>query len=443
MIPGEPTRAGDQRGGWRALRRLTLDLTSLRASRDWRLLFLSQDINVLGDQIRIVAVPFLVYTVTHSSFMVGLVSLVQFVPTLLLVLGAGTVADRVDRKRVLLGAQVLYALSCALLAASILTGRAPLWLIFLIVAAAAGFQSLEGPARKAAIPRLVVRDQLANAMALDQVTYGLGSVIGPVGGGLLIAHIGVGRALLLNLAAATITLAMLAFVRPMPPDAEGQASSSPGIGAILEGLSHVRRSPAIFSTFLIDLSAMFFGGPMALMPALAQQVFRVGPVGLGLLYAAPGAGAFLGSLVTGWVGRVRHQGAAVVVAVCIWGASISLFGLVSRPFWLALLLLAAGGAADMYSAIFRGTILLMGTPDRLRGRLSAVHFLVVTSGPRLGDMEAGSVAAVLGTRFAVVSGGLGAIAGAIILALAVPVFLQYDAHAAQEPPEARMKAGRA
>ena len=364
--------------------------------------------------------------------MVGLVSLVQFVPTLLLALGAGTLADQIDRKRVLIGAQVLYVLACALLAASILAGRPALWLVFLIVAAAAGFQSVEGPARKAAIPRLVGHEQLANAMALDQVTYGLGSVIGPVGGGLLIAHIGLGRALLFNVAAATITLAMLCLLKPMPPGGVGERAPALGTGAIIEGLRHIRESPAILSTFLIDLVAMVFGMPTALMPALAAQVFRVGPVGLGLLYAAPGAGAFLGSLVAGWVGRVWQQGRAVIIAVCLWGASIALFGFVAHPFWLGLLLLAAGGAADMYSAIFRGTILLMGTPDRLRGRLSAVHFLVVTSGPRLGDMEAGSVAALLGTRFSVVSGGLGAIAGAVVIALAVPAFLHYDARKAPE-----------
>jgi MFS family permease len=426
MTQGPDAAGSTGRGRWRALRGLALDLTSLRASRDWRLLFVSQDINVLGDQIRVVAVPYLVYTATHSSFMVGLVSLAQFVPTLLLALGAGTLADRVDRKRVLVGAQVLYVAACALLAGSILGGRPALWYVFLVVAAAAGFQAVEGPARKAAIPRLVGHAQLANAMALDQVTYSLGSVIGPVGGGLLIARTGLGHALLFNVAAGLVTLVMLLFVAPMPPDAGSERAPSAGVAAIVEGLRHVRRSPAILSKFLIDLSAMFFGGPMALMPALAQQVFRVGPVGLGLLYAAPGAGAFLGSLLTGWVGRVRRQGAAVIIAVCVWGASISLFGLVSGPFWLALALLALGGAADMYSAIFRGTILLSGTPDRLRGRLSAVHFLVVTSGPRLGDMEAGSVAAVLGTRFSVVSGGLGAIAGAIVIALMVPAFLHYD-----------------
>jgi len=354
------------------------------------------------------------------------------VPTLLLALGAGTLADRVDRKRVLLGAQILHALSCAFLAGAILEGHPALWLIFLLVAAAAGTQAVDGPARKAAIPGLVGHEQLANAMALDQVTYSLGSVVGPVGGGLLIAHIGLGHALLVNFAAAVISPAMIIFVAPMPPDTAGATAPAAGLTAMLDGLAHVRTSPAILSTFLIDLSAMFFGGPMALMPALAQQVFRVGPVGLGLLYAAPGAGAFLGSLVTGWVSRVRHQGTAVVVAVCIWGASIALFGLVSRPFWLALTLLAIGGAADMYSAVFRGTILLAGTPDGLRGRLSAIHFLVVTSGPRLGDMEAGSVAAVLGTRFSVVSGGIGAIAGAAVLALALPAFLQYDGAGSHE-----------
>jgi MFS family permease len=411
---------------WFDPRRHAIDVTSLRRSRDWRLLFFGQMVNVFGDQIRIVAVPYLVYQRTHSSFMVGLVSLAQFVPTLLLALGGGNLADRIDRRRVLLDSQALYCVACALLAVSILAGEPPLWYVFVVVALAAGLQAIEGPARKAAVPRLVGHEQLANAMALDQVTYSLGSVIGPIGGGLLIARLGLGDALLFNVAGGLAALCMLIPLTPMPPDLEGGSRQASGIAAIREGLQHVRHSRPILSTFLIDLNAMFFGGPMALMPALAAQTFHVGPSGLGLLYAAPGAGAFLGSLVTGWIGRVRRQGRAVVIAVCIWGISVALFGL-ARPFSLALTLLAVGGAADMYSAIFRGTILLAGTPDRLRGRLSAVHFLVVTSGPRLGDVEAGTVASLAGTRFSVVSGGIGAVAGALLLAFAVPQFLSYDA----------------
>jgi MFS family permease len=416
----------------RALRRLAVDVTSLRASRDWRLLFFGQAINVFGDQIRVVAVPYLVYQVTHSSFIVGLVSLAQFLPTLLLSLGGGTLADRVDRRRLLWITQLFYTLACAVLAFSILTNRAPLWYIVLIVCLASGIQAIENPARKAAIPRLVGTEQVANAMALDQITYSLGSVLGPAAGGLLIARLGVGQALLLNTATAALALAGLFLVAPMPPLADGDAPPRQGVAALKEGWSFLKDRPAILSTFLIDINAMFFGGPAALMPALATQVFKVGPFGLGLLYAAPGAGAFLGALATGWVSRVRRQGRAVIISVAIWGASIALFGMVTRTFWLALLLLAIGGAADMYSAVFRGTILLVGVPDRLRGRLSAVHFLVVTSGPRLGDVEAGSVAALVGTQLSVVSGGIAAVIGALILAAAIPAFARYDGRAAAE-----------
>jgi MFS family permease len=427
----------DPRGTRRlsALRRFAVDITSLRASRDWRLLFFGQAVNVFGDQIRVVAVPYLVYLTTRSSFMVGLVSLVQFLPTLLLSLGGGALADQLDRKRLLLVTQLLYTLACAVLAVSILLNRAPLWYIVLIVALAAGIQAVENPARKAAIPRLVGREQVANAMALDQITYSLGSVLGPAAGGLLIARLGVGQALFLNAATGAVALAGLLFVAPMPPLSTGDGPPRQGIAALREGWSFLRGKPAIFSTFLIDINAMFFGGPAALMPALATQVFRVGPVGLGLLYAAPGAGAFLGALVTGWVNRVRRQGLAVIISVAVWGTSIALFGLVTRSFWLALLLLAIGGAADMYSAVFRGTILLMGVPDRLRGRLSAVHFLVVTSGPRLGDVEAGSVAALVGTQFSVVSGGIAAVIGALILAAAIPAFTRYDGNVAKQAAE--------
>jgi predicted MFS family arabinose efflux permease len=185
---------------------------------------------------------------------------------------------------------------------------------------------------------------------------------------------------------------------------------------------------------------MIFGFPSALMPAIATQVFKVGPAGLGLLYAAPGAGALLGALFTGWVGRVRRQGRAVIVAVCVWGAALIAFGLLTRVFWLALVMLAIAGSADMFSAVFRSTILQLGVPDHLRGRLSAVHFLVVTSGPRLGDMEAGTVAAIWGTQFSVVSGGLGSVIGALVLALAIPAFWRYDSRTSPEVVKAGQEA---
>jgi MFS family permease len=287
------------------------------------------------------------------------------------------------------------------------------------------------PAARAVEPRLVGREQLANAMALDQVTWNLSAVLAPVLGGILIAKLGVGPALIFNVSALAARLLLLVPLAPLPPEI-GEGPRKSGIASVVEGFTYLKDKPALLSTFLIDINAMVFGFPSALMPALATQVFKVGAGGLGFLYAAPAAGALAGSIVTGWVNHVRRQGRAVVIAVCIWGGAIAAFGLLTRNFVLALLMLAIAGGADMFSAVFRQTILQLSVPDRLRGRLSAVHFLVVTSGPRLGDVEAGSVAALTSTQFSVVSGGVGAVIGAVIIAAAIPAFWAYDVLTSRE-----------
>jgi hypothetical protein len=213
-------------------------------------------------------------------------------------------------------------------------------------------------------------------------------------------------------------------VRPLPP--AGGGATSGGWAAVREGLAFARSTPVLLSTFVIDLNAMIFGMPRALFPALAVTTYHVGPGGLGLMYAAPGAGALLGASVSGWVGGVRRQGLAVVVSVIAWGSAIVAFGLVPRDWFpLALVLLAAAGWADVVSAVFRNTILQLVAPDAMRGRLSALHIAVVTSGPRLGDVEAGAVAAATSVRFSVVSGGLACIAGVAIMHAVNPVLARY------------------
>ena len=194
---------------------------------------------------------------------------------------------------------------------------------------------------------------------------------------------------------------------------------------IKAGFRYLGGRRVLIGTFLIDMDAMIFGMPRALFPVLALDVFKVGAEGYGLLYAAPAAGALIGALTAGWVGRVRHQGRAVIWAVAIWGAAIAAFGLVP---WLgvALALLALAGAADVVSAVFRNTILQLSVPDALRGRLSAVHIAVVTGGPRLGDAEAGAVAAVAGPRFSVVSGGLACIAGVVVIGALMPRYRRFE-----------------
>lgn len=420
---------------WRSFRRFAVDFTPLRQSRQWRLLFISQAIMSLGEQVRVVVVPYLVFLITHSSFIVGLASLAQFVPTIILALLGGTLADRVDRRKLLIVTQVLLVATVSVLMVAVLRGLPPLWLIFVIVPAAQGINALASPAARAVEPRLVGREQLANAMALDQVTWNLSAVLAPALGGLLIARFGVAPALVFNVATLVVRLAMLLPLAPLPPEV-GEGPLKSGWESLKEGFSYLKDKPAILSTFLIDMNAMVFGFPSALMPALATQVFKVGASGLGLLYAAPAAGALVGSVMTGWVSRVRRQGRAVIIAVCIWGVAIAAFGLLTHYFWAALLMLAIAGGADMFSAVFRQTILQLSVPDRLRGRLSAVHFMVVTSGPRFGDMEAGSVAALVSTQFSVVSGGIGSVIGALVIAFAIPAFARYDVVSSRESEDA-------
>jgi predicted MFS family arabinose efflux permease len=233
---------------------------------------------------------------------------------------------------------------------------------------------------------------------------------------------------------ASIAAAIFAtfLIGPQPPQAG--TSHPPGLRSIVTGLSYLRGRPVIQGTYLFDINAMVFGMPRAVFPALATTVFGGGASTLGFLYAAPGAGALLGALTTGWVHRVRRQGRAVIIAVLVWGAAITCFGLVR---WLpaALVLLAVAGWADVISAVFRSTILQLNVPDALRGRLMGVQMAVVTGGPRIGDAESGAVAAAFSPVTSVISGGLACIGGALLLARLLPAFRRQEVTAA--PDDAR------
>ena len=309
----------------------------------------------------------------------------------------------------------------ALLAAA---GSPPLVAIYAMAAAIAAFASIEAPVRNASIPDLVGTNYLPPALALNQIVGQLTALAGPALAGVLLATLGVTAVYVTAVAGFAVALAAMLRVRPLPPAGGGAARS--GWAAVREGLAFARSTPVLLSTFVIDLNAMIFGMPRALFPALAVSTYHVGPGGLGLMYAAPGAGALIGAAASGWVGAVRRQGLAVIVSVVSWGAAIVAFGLVPRDWFpLALVLLAAAGWADVVSAVFRNTILQLVAPDAMRGRLSALHIAVVTSGPRLGDVEAGAVAAATSVRFSVVSGGLACIAGVAILHAVSPVLARY------------------
>jgi MFS family permease len=406
------------------LRGLFLDPAPLRLDRDYRWLFAGQSISGIGNQITRIALPYQVWVMTGSTLAIALLTAVQLVPILVFALGAGSIADAVDRRRLLIVTQLgLCACSAALVVLAL--APAPSFVAILGVAfLAASLGSVDQPARSSAIPRLVPPQRLPAAIALNQLNFQTASIVGPAVGGVLIASVGLPGAYAVDVLSFAGSLAALAVIRPLPPLG---GAVRPGLAAVREGLRFALGRRLLLSTFVIDLDAMIFGMPTALFPVLALSVFAVGPEGLGFLAAAPAAGAFLGALLSGWLARVVRAGRAVVVAVAAWGAAITAFGLATFSFPLALVFLAIAGAADVFSAVLRSTIVQLETPDDLRGRVTAIHIVAVTSGPRLGDIEAATVAALVGAQLSVVSGGLLCLLGAAVVARAFPELGAYRA----------------
>ena len=394
------------------LRGLLVDLTPLRRSRDFRLLWGSQVFTSLGRQVTVVALPFQVYVVTHSSLAVGLIGLAQLLPLLATGLYAGAIADRFERRLVQLAGK-----STAFLAAAALAAGAGLhfgvWWFYLWAACGSAGATLDQTARAATFPRLVSRGQYPAAAAMNQMLFQGAAVIGPSLAGLVIASAGSAPAFAVE-AVCVIPSALLVLLVSRQSPAHDAARI--GWRAPVDGVRFVLGRRLLVGIFAADLIAMILGLPLAVFPALALSVFRLGPTGLGLLYAAPGAGAVVASLLSGWVSRIERQGTAVIVAIVIWGAAIAAFGVLGDVLPIGLLLLALAGAADVFSAIFRNSILQLSIPDAMRGRMSAFNLIVVTGGPRLGDLEAGLAAYLVNPVFSVVSGGLGCGAGILLLA---------------------------
>jgi MFS family permease len=397
--------------------RIFMDLTPLTVSRDYRALISGQLISTLGTQLTAVAVPYQVYEMTRSSLDVGLVSLAQLVPLIVGSLWGGTLVDAMDRRKLLMIEEALAALMTAGLAVNADLLHA-LWPLFVFPAATAALGGIDSSARNAMIPGMVGLRLVAASNALFQSLFQMGSIVGPALAGLLLAGAGIKVVFWLNVASFLVSVVAVTFISPQPPR---DTTTRPGLRSILDGFRFVRRSQQVQGAYLIDVNAMVFGLPRALFPALAATTFGGGPTTVGLLYAAPGVGALIGAVTTGWVGRIRRQGMAVAIAVVVWGGAITGFGLVPW-LWAALPLLAVAGWADVISAVFRNTIIQFAGPDEMRGRLMGVQTAVVTGGPRLGDLEAGAVANAFGDTASIVSGGLACIAGALLVAAALPGF---------------------
>jgi MFS family permease len=402
-------------------RRFFVDVTPLRTSPRFRWLYGGLSLASLGRQLTVVAVPYQVYELTGSTLLVGLLGIAQLVPLLLVSVVGGAVVDAVDRRRLLVIAQLLLMATAIGLAFNAGLEDPHVWLVFLLSGLNAGISAIDSPARAASVPALVGRNQLPVALALVSTLSNIAKTIGPAMAGLLIAQTGLVVTFVVEAVTFGLGTLFMERIGPLHPEGGGQRF---GWASIKEGYAFLRERRLLQANFAIDLNAMVFGMPQALFPAIGTTVLGGDATTVGLLYAAPGAGALIGVITSGWVGRVQRQGRAVVLAVIAWGAAIAAFGF-TTSIVVAVVLLAIAGAADVVSAVFRNTILQLAVPDRLRGRLSSIHVAVVAGGPRVGDFEAGAVASVTTPQISVVSGGVACILGAILIARKMPELPRY------------------
>lgn len=408
-------------------RRWAIDVRPLREPA-YRRSWVGNAVSFYGYQFTAVAVPVQMFELTRSSAWVGLLGVAALVPLLIFGLWGGAVADAVDRRRLLLASSTLaWAATFGLLAQALLRVGSPALLLALVAVQSVGF-AVSSPARHAIIPRLVPAELVPAANTLHFTAYTAGGVLGPLTAGAVFAtwSSGVGLPIAYAVDAALFAVAIWATLRlpAMPPLADGGPVARAGLRSIVDGLRFLATAPVLLLSFGIDLIAMVLAMPRALFPEVAAERFG-GGAAVGWLYSAIAIGSVLGGLTSGWIGRVRRQGVALVASVVGWGLAVAAAGLAGQ-LWLMVLLLAVAGAADLISSVYRQSILQTYAPDRLRGRLQGVHTVVVAGGPRLGDLRAGATAGIFGPVLAFSGGGLAAAVLAVGLALAFPALLRYQ-----------------
>ena len=411
---------GSSAGRFRAWARRQGADTRPLANRLYRILLIGQGTAFIGSMLTQVAVPVQVYSISGSSLLVGLVGLVGLVPLVVFGLYGGAIADAMDRRVLyLVSSLITWAVTLALLAQT-LAGLDSIPLILALVAVQAGAFAVSSSARGAIIPRIVELDLVPSANTLSFTVGNLGQVIGPLIAGVLVVQTH-GFAYAYGIDAVLFTAALYSALR-LPPIKPTGDLAKPGFRSVLDGLAFIATRPVLIMSFGVDIAAMVLAMPRSLFPQVADERFG-GSVGL--LYAAIPIGSLVAGLTGGWISRVRRQGVALTGAVVAWGAAVAVSGLAHR-LWVAVVLLAVAGAADLVSAIFRQTILQVYAPDEMRGRMQGVFIAVVAGGPRLGDLRAGLMASLTTATISWVGGGLACVVVVLIAAPLARPFWRYD-----------------
>jgi MFS family permease len=398
---------------------MLIDISPLRVSRDYRLLFFGQLISAFGTAVGFVVLPVQLYQLTGSTLLVGLLSASEFVLILLMAFIGGAYADFIDKRKMLRLTEIGHTLVTAMLVSNALLPRPRVWLLFVGAALHAGLAALQRPSFEAMLQKIIPLELMSSVSALNSLRWNVTTILGPSVAGIIMARYGAAIAYSIDLVSFFASLAAVFLIRAVP--APAQIEDRPTLKSVVEGLHYAWRRKEILGTYLVDMNAMFFGMPSALFPAMAAN-FGAGTVGF--FYAAPSAGALVATLTSGWAKNVNRHGLFVAIAAALWGVAIVFFGL-AQNLYLALFCLALAGGFDMISGVFRMTMWSQTIPHYLRGRLAGLEMISYTSGPKLGDAEAGIVATLFSVRTSIVSGGILCVAGTVIISLLIPEFIKY------------------
>jgi MFS family permease len=393
-------------------------------------LWLAGIVTVVGAQLSVVAVPTQIYQLTGSSAWVGLTGLFGLVPLIVFGLWGGAIADAVDRRVLLLVTGAGIAVSSLALWVTATSGIGGVWSVLVLFSVQTAFLAVNQPTRSAVLPRLLPADELPAANALNMTIVQAGAIVGPLLAGALIPLIGLPVLYLLDAIALLATLWATYRLPAVPPEKTSRRRA--GLREVVDGFRYAAMHKVLLVSFLIDVVAMGFGMPRVVFPEISHTVFG-DPVGggmaLGLLFAAIPMGMVAAGLFSGWLHRIRRQGVAVTVAICVWGLGVALFGL-AGSLWLAVLALAVAGAGDLVSSVYRSSMLQSVATDEMRGRMQGVFIVVVVGGPRLADLWHGPAAAGIGPGPAATVGGIAVIVLALVVVAVFPAFWRFRAPAA-------------
>lgn len=397
-----------------------IDLSILFRYRNFGLLSLGQFVSFMGTMITGVALPYQIYHVTQSVLMVGLLSLAQLVPLLITALIGGVLADRHHRRTLLIISESLMSIGCIVFAWNATLPAPHVWVLFVVAMFMSAINGLHRPALESITQQIIDKKDSTAMGAFITFKYSICMIAGPAIGGLLISHFGLIATYLVDFGSFAISVIALSCMRNIPKPAAQENISA--LGSLVGGFKYAFSRQELIGTYLIDIVAMIFGMPSALFPAIAQAYGGVQT--LGLLYAAPAVGAVVVSFVSGLAEKVKHHGRAIAISAALWGVSIIFFGL-THDLWIALLFLALAGAFDAISGIFRVSLWNETIPEAFRGRLAGIEMVSYMSGPKLGDTEAGLVAALFGISFSIISGGVLCVLGVSICCAFLPKFWRY------------------